>query len=106
VERFLQQLFQTMVDTRANRLIMHSGERPYLATGNSDVDLGSTALTVDALGAIVNALVPADQRAALDELGAVLYEMPGTREFPDEHFTVVVGSVGVDVWAEIRRQKP
>ena len=42
---------------------------------------------------------------ALDEFGAVQYELPPMAEFPGEHFTFVAARGGEDVWAEIRRRK-
>src|SRR5207247_11444408 len=62
-------------------------------------------LALDAVNGIVNQLLPADLQRALDEFGAVQYELPPRPEFPGEHFTVVAARGGDDVWVEVRRRR-
>ena len=54
---------------------------------------------------IVGQLLPPELQRALDEFGAVQYELPAAPEFPREHFTVVAARGGDDLWTEIRRRR-
>jgi twitching motility protein PilT len=50
-------------------------------------------------------LLPADDRKALDELGAVQHELPAPDLGTDEAFLIVAARGGDDIWVEIRRRK-
>jgi len=85
---------------------MHVGEKPYVVTASGHAELAATALTVPAMTGMLDQLLPADSRQALNELGAVEYHLP-----PDDHaapgtsYSVVAARGGDDIWIEVRRRK-
>jgi twitching motility protein PilT len=98
-------LLQAIITTNGEALVLHVGEKPYVVTPTDQVDLATRGLTYDAVNGIVNQLLPIESQRALDECGAVQYELPPMAEFRGEHFTFVAARGGEDVWAEIRRRK-
>jgi twitching motility protein PilT len=84
---------------------MHAGDKPYVVASTGQVDLATRGLSLDAVDGIVAQLLSADSRAALEEFGAVHYELPSDPEFPAEHFTVVAARGGDDLWVEVRRHR-
>lgn len=93
---------------------MHVGEKPYVVTSSASmyayrgpvawghVELSSRVLTTDAVVGMLEQLLPADQRRALDEYGAIEFGLPQDDQRSDR-FTVVAARGGDDVWLEIRR---
>src|SRR5207244_2383240 len=75
-------------------LVMHAGDKPYVVSPTGQVDLASRGLTLDAVDGIVKQLLSPESHGALDEFGAVQYELPPIAEFPGEHFTVVAARGG------------
>ena len=57
-------------------LVMHAGDKPYVVSPTGQVDLASRGLTLEAVNGIVAQLLPAELQHALDEFGAVQYELP------------------------------
>ena len=98
-------LLQAIVRVDGEALVMHAGDKPYVVSPTGQVDLATRGLTLDAVNGIVNQLLPIELQHALDEFGAVQYELPPMPEFPGEHFTVVAARGGDDVWTEIRRRR-
>jgi len=98
-------LLQAVIHVDGDALVMHAGDKPYVVAPTGQTDLASRGLTLDAVNGIVNQLLPAEFQAALDEFGAVQYELQGMPQFPGEHFTVVAARGGDDVWVEIRRRR-
>jgi len=98
-------LLQAILRVDGEALVMHAGDKPYVVSPTGQVELASRGLTLDAINTIVGQLLPTELQAALDEFGAVQYELPAADEFPDEHFTVVAARGGDDVWTEIRRRR-
>src|SRR5262245_64404305 len=97
-------LLQAIVNTEGEALVMHAGEKPYVVAPAGQVELASRGLTLDAVGGILDQLLPAEFQQALDEFGAVQYDIPRRDDFPQEIFTVVAARGGDDVWVEIRRR--
>jgi twitching motility protein PilT len=97
-------LLQAIITTDGEALVLHVGEKPYVVTPTDQVDLATRGLTFEAVSGIVNQLLPEKSQRALDEFGAVQYELPVLPEFPGEHFTIVAARGGEDLWAEIRRR--
>jgi len=97
-------LLQAIVTTDGEALVLHVGEKPYVVTPTGQVDLATRGLTFDAVDGIVNEILPVESQRALDEFGAVQYELPAIVEFPGEQFTIVAARGGDDLWAEIRRK--
>jgi twitching motility protein PilT len=97
-------LLQAIITTDGEALVLHVGEKPYVVTPTDQVDLATRGLTFEAVSGIVNQLLPEESQRALDEFGAVQYELPVLAEFPGEHFTIVAARGGEDLWAEIRRR--
>lgn len=98
-------LLQAVVHVDGEALVMHAGDKPYVVTPTGQVDLASRGLALEALNGIVNQLLPVELQRALDEFGAVQYELPARPEFPGERFTVVAARGGDDVWVEVRRRR-
>src|SRR4051812_39988508 len=98
-------LLQAIVHVDGEALVMHAGDKPYVVSPSGQVDLATRGLALDAINGIVNQLLPSELQHALDEFGAVQYELPSRAEFPGEHFTVVAARGGDDVWVEVRRRK-
>jgi twitching motility protein PilT len=98
-------LLQAILRVDGEALVMHAGDKPYVVSPTGQVELASRGLTLDALNTIVGQLLPTELQTALDEFGAVQYELPAAEEFPGEHFTVVAARGGDDVWTEIRRRR-
>src|SRR4029079_5578525 len=97
-------LLQAIVHLDGEALVMHAGDKPYVVSPSGQVDLATRGLALDAINGIVNQLLPVELQTALDEFGAVQYELPARVEFPGEHFTVVAARGGDDVWVEVRRR--
>ncbi len=98
-------LLQAIVRIDGEALVMHAGDKPYVVSPTGQVDLASRGLTLEAVNGIVAQLLPMELSHALDEFGAVQYELAPMAEFPGEHFTVVAARGGDDVWVEIRRRR-
>src|SRR5262245_13180161 len=98
-------LLQAIVHVDGEALVMHAGDKPYVVTPSGQVDLATRGLALDAINGILGAMLPAELQQALDEFGAVQYELGAMPEFPGEHFTVVAARGGDDVWVEVRRRR-
>src|SRR5262249_50890564 len=98
-------LLQAIVHVDGDALVMHAGDKPYVVSPTGQVDLASRGLALDAVNGIVNQLLPAELQHALDEFGAVQYQLPAVSEFPGEHFPIVAARGEGDVWVEIRRRR-
>ena len=98
-------LLQAIVRVDGDALVMHAGDKPYVVSPTGQVDLASRGLSLDAVDGIVAQLLSVESRNALDEFGAVQYELPALPEFSGEHFTVVAARGGDDLWVEVRRRR-
>jgi len=98
-------LLQAIVKADGEAMVMHAGDKPYVVSPTGQVELASRGLTLEAVTGIVGQLLPAEIQSALEEFGAIQYELPAPPEFPGEHFTVVAARGGDDVWVEIRRRR-
>src|SRR5919109_4221090 len=98
-------LLQAIVHVDGEAMVMHAGDKPYVVSPTGQVDLASRGLTLDAVNGIVAQLLPSEFQHALDEFGAVQYELPASQQISGEHFTVVAARGGDDVWVEIRRRR-
>ena len=98
-------LLQAILKVDGEALVMHAGEKPYVVAPSGQIELASRGLTLEAMDGIVGQLLPPELQRALDEFGAVQYELPAAPEFPREHFTVVAARGGDDLWTEIRRRR-
>ena len=98
-------LLQAIVNLDGEACVIHVGDKPYVVAPSGQVDLATRGLTFEAVNGILEQLLPVETLNALDELGAIQYEMPPHPEFNHEHFTVVAARGGDDVWAEIRRRR-
>jgi twitching motility protein PilT len=112
--KLVDSLLDAMSRLEGDALIMHVGEKPYVVTTSASmyayrgpvawghVELSSRVLTTDAVVGMLEQLVPADQRQALDEYGAIEHALPPSATSADR-FTVVAARGGDDVWLEVRR---
>ncbi|MGH9346122.1 MAG: ATPase, T2SS/T4P/T4SS family, partial [Vicinamibacterales bacterium] len=86
-------------------LVMHVGEKPYVVTASGHAELAANALTFPAMTGMLDQLLPADSRRALNELGAVEYHLPVDQCTPGARYSVVAARGGDDIWIEVRRRK-
>jgi twitching motility protein PilT len=98
-------LLQAIVRVDGDALVMHAGDKPYVVSPTGQVDLASRGLSLEAVDGIVTQLLSVESRTALEEFGAVQYELPPSPEFPGERFTVVAARGGDDLWVEVRRHR-
>ena len=98
-------LLQAITRVDGEALVMHPGDKPYVVSPTGQIELADKGLTLEAVDGIVGQLLSAESRDALDEFGAVQYELPPFQEFPNERFTVVAARGGDDLWVEIRRKR-
>lgn len=110
----LNSLLDALVRLQGDALVMHPGEKPYVVTTSpgtqargartwGQVELSSRILTHDLVSTMAAQILPAPQRRALDELGAIEHEIPPPAGVGDR-FTVVAARGGDDIWLEVRRQ--
>src|SRR4029078_2831789 len=97
-------LLQAIVKADGEAMVMHAGDKPYVVSPTGQVELASRGLTLAAVTGIVGQLLPAEIQSALEEFGAIQYELPAPPEFPGEHFTVVAARGGDDVGGGIPRR--
>src|SRR5205809_3281498 len=98
-------LLQAIIRVDGEALVMHPGDKPYVVSPTGQIELANKGLTLEAVDGIVAQLLSAESLTALDEFGAVQYELPAYEEFPGEHFTIVAARGGDDLWVEIRRRR-
>ena len=112
----IDSLLSAIVRLDGDALVMHVGEKPYVVTSRTamnefrgplvwgQVELSSKLLTLDAVGAMVDQLLPAGERQALQEIGAVEHELPNREN--GSRFVVIAARGGQDIWLEIRHVRP
>src|SRR5947209_7888269 len=98
-------LLQAVIGLDGEALVIHVGEKPYVVAPSGQVELATRALTFEAVTGILEQMLPAESRAALEEFGAIQYELPPLQQYRHEHFTVVAARGGDDVWVEVRRHR-
>src|SRR5438128_1896244 len=98
-------LLQAIVSLDGEACVIHVGEKPYVVAPSGQVDLATRGLTFEAVNGILEQLLPLETQNALDEFGAIQYELPPQPDLNNEHFTVVVARGGDDIWVEIRRRR-
>src|SRR5438876_4551240 len=98
-------LLQAVIGLDGEALVIHVGEKPYVVAPSGQVELATRALTFEAVTGILEQMLPGASRQALEEFGAVQYELPPLPQFRNEHFTVVAARGGDDVWVEVRRRR-
>src|SRR5437867_12977657 len=98
-------LLQAVVHVDGEALVMHVGDKPYIVAPAGQIELAGGALALEAVTGIVARLLPAEFQRALDEFGAVQYDLPSQPRFLRERFTVVAARGGGEAWAEIRRRR-
>src|SRR5437764_10125533 len=98
-------LLQAVIGLDGEALVIHVGEKPYVVAPSGQVELATRALTFEAVTGILEQMLPGESRQALEEFGAIQYELPLLPQFRNEHFTVVAARGGDDVWVEVRRHR-
>src|SRR5438874_86587 len=98
-------LLQAVIGLDGEALVIHVGEKPYVVAPSGQVELATRALTFEAVTGILEQMLPGESRQALEEFGAIQYELPPLAQFKNEHFTVVAARGGDDVWVEVRRHR-
>jgi len=100
---FVPSLLQAIVRVDGEALVMHAGDKPYVVSPTGQVELANRGLTLEAVNGVVNQLLPVELQQALQEFGAVQYELPPS-DASAERFTVVAARGAEDVWLEVRRR--
>jgi twitching motility protein PilT len=110
----LDSLLDAIIRLDGDALVMHAGEKPYVVTTSEatndfrgpliwgQVELSSRALTAEALAGMLAQFMPAEQRTALHECGATVFEVTASTQGA-ERFSIIAARGGEDVWLEIRR---
>ncbi|MGH9309657.1 MAG: hypothetical protein ACRD1U_09810, partial [Vicinamibacterales bacterium] len=110
----LDSLLDAIVRLDGDALVMHVGEKPYVVTTSEatsefrgplawgQVELSSRVLSPEAVNGMLGQILPIDQRAALNEFGAVEFEVTSATD-SSERFTIVAARGGDDIWLEVRR---
>jgi len=98
-------LLTAIVRADGDALVLHAGERPYVVAPTGQLELASRALTLDAVKGMLNELLSAEAREALDEIGAVQHDLASPGFASGQTFSVVAARGGDDIWIEIRRHR-
>jgi twitching motility protein PilT len=98
-------LLTAIVRANGDALVLHAGERPYVVAPTGQLALASRALTLDAVKGMLNELLSAEARQALDEIGAVQHDLASPGLASGQTFSVVAARGGDDIWIEIRRHR-
>jgi twitching motility protein PilT len=96
-------LLQAIVLIDGEALVLHVGDKPYVVAESGQVSLAKTPMTSASIGEVIEELLPATSKRALEEVGATQYVLPDNPLFPGERFSVVAARGGDDLWLEIRR---
>ena len=96
-------LLQALVLMDGEALVLHVGDKPYVVAESGQVSLANAPLTADAIGEVIEELLPAESKRVLDEVGATQCALPENHLFPAERFSVVAARGGDDLWLEVRR---
>ncbi len=101
----VESLLTAIVRVNGDALVLHAGERPYVVTPTGQTELASRPLTLEAMTGILNELLPASVRSALEEDGAVQHHLGPIAASKGDGFTVVAARGGGDIWIEVRRRR-
>ncbi len=96
-------LLQAIVLMDGEALVLHVGDKPYVVAESGQVSLANEPLTAEAIGQVIDELLPPESRRLLDDVGATQCVLPVNTQFPNETFSVVAARGGDDLWLEIRR---
>ena len=96
-------LLQALVLMDGEALVLHVGDKPYVVAESGQVSLANAPLTADAIGEVIDELLPAESKRLLDEVGATQCALPENHLFPAERFSVVAARGGDNLWLEVRR---
>ncbi len=96
-------LLQAIVLMDGEALVLHVGDKPYVVAESGQVSLANEPLTAEAIGQVIDELLPPESRRLLDDVGATQCVLPVNSQFPNETFSVVAARGGDDLWLEIRR---
>src|SRR5882672_2800516 len=83
-------------------LVARVGERATIAAKSGSIEVGSVALTVEAMDDLIAQVLPPDQLESLQENGTVHFEF--TPPVIGGEFAVLAASTPGDRWLEIRRR--
>jgi len=97
-------MIQALVRADGHALVLHVGEKPYVATPTRRIEVADRGLAPDAVDEVLAQILPIALQNALDEFGAIEHALPAMAEFPGEQFTLVAVRKADDVWVEIRRR--
>jgi len=84
-------------------LVLHVGDKPYVVAESGQVSLANEPLTAEAIGQVIDELLPPESLRLLTDVGATQCVLPVNTQFPNETFSVVAARGGDDLWLEIRR---
>ena len=96
-------LLQAIVLMDGEALVLHVGDKPYVVAESGQVSLANEPLTAEAIGQVIDELLPPESLRLLADAGATQCVLPVNTQFPNETFSVVAARGGDDLWLEIRR---
>lgn len=97
-------LVTAIVQVDGDALVMHVGERPYVAAPDGPIEVSTQTLDMRAMRRILEQLLPDDARRALVQFGTVERQLSSTIGFEDR-FVVVAARDRGDLWIDIRRDR-
>jgi hypothetical protein len=99
---FVSPLLSELVRLRGDALVIHSGERAYVAIPAGRIVVSERRFTLVNVLDVARQLLPTAAQIALDELGTAEHELPPAAG--DHHRLTIVAARNGDVaWMEVRR---
>jgi twitching motility protein PilT len=103
-QMLLSSLLTAIARVDGDALVMHVGECPYVVALSGVIELSGTPVTLATMTRMLDRLLPAEERTALELAGAVQHELSWA-EAGGERFRLVAAWGGDDIWTEIRRYR-
>src|ERR1700722_20420040 len=97
------QLLQAIVAAKGDAVVLHTGDRPYIAGAGTETEISCARLTSQAVDDVLKQLLPEPSQRTFDLLGSVRYECPPLEPYPGERFVVVALHEAAELWLQIRR---
>ena len=98
-------LVQALMKADGDVVVLDSGSAPYMTANGGVIPIETGLAVVDDVEGLIAELLPAEQRAALERLGAVSYELPPIPALPADPLTLVVVRLAASLWVEIGRTR-
>ena len=98
-------LVQALMKADGDVIVWDSGSAPYVTADGGVIPIETGVSAVDDVEGLIAELLPAEQRALLERLGALSYELPAFPSSPADPLTLVVVRLAASLWVEIGRTR-